>query len=990
MASKNFTAKFSVDVSQLKKGISDATKQIKLANATFKAQTAGLDDWTKSADGLAAKLDELAEVLKNQKTILSNYREQLARVREAQQKNSELAEQHRQKLRELAEQGVSKSSEEYKKYKTALQQAEAELKRNDTAVDKLKLSILNQEAAVGKTEKEIKNYKDQVDKLGDESKETAKQTDNLGDETEEAGKKAEKAGNGGFTVLRGALADLVASGIQKAADGLKQLAENVLETGIEFDSSMSKVQALSGATGTQIEQLEGKARELGESTAFSATEVADGFSYMAMAGWETEDMLNGISGILSLASANGLDLATTSDIVTDALTAFGYEADDASHFADVLAIASSSANTNVQMMGETFKYAATAAGTLHYSAEDVALSVGLMANSGIKASQAGTQLNTIFSNLAANTDGARTAIEELGIEFYDQSTGEARAWGDVLDDLREKTANYNSQQKIELANTIAGKRAQNGLLAMLNAEAGAYDDLSGKINNANGAAQEMSDTMLDNLGGDITLLKSAAQEFALSLFDNVNSPLRDMVQGITNDIMPALTGLFTGDEGAAEALGKGVGDLLTKAGDFILGMVPKFAEVGVNLISTLIGNIVDFAADDANWTRIFSAIAAVLNTIESKIVEGAPKLIEKLPTVFKNIASFIINNARIFTRAFSTIIKALSKTLPPLFSSLFKDVLPEVIPALIDSVNETFPVLWDALSEVGDQLAIAIITALPDLIDLIADDLPDLLWSIVYALTSISQRFTLSIIKILAEGFAANFPELLEVFLRFAPDLIMAMSKAMLDNLPLIIDTSLEMGDEVIKSLIKAGKDFVSNWDIFKNIGEKFGKMWDDALDSGRNFLDKLKNFFSPLGDFFKNMLNKIIGGINTIIDGLNGVSFNIPDWVPVVGGKRFGGFGLGRIPTLQEGGILPRGKWGLLEGNGAEAVVPLDQNKTWIAAVAADMVEALSMKQGAIMGGGGNYASSKINNFTQIINAPKQPTRLELYRQTKNLLSNA
>ena len=166
--------------------------------------------------------------------------------------------------------------------------------------------------------------------------------------------------------------------------------------------------------------------------------------------------------------------------------------------------------------------------------------------------------------------------------------------------------------------------------------------------------------------------------------------------------------------------------------------------------------------------------------------------------------------------------------------------------------------------------------------------------------------------------------------------------------------------------------------------------MWDDGIKAAKDFFKKFENVFSPLQDFFRGIINGIINGINTLIDGLNGISFSFPDWVPVVGGKRFGGFGLGRIPTLQEGGILPRGKWGLLEGNGAEAVVPLDQNKTWIAAVAADMVEALSMKQGAIMGGGGNYASSKINNFTQIINAPKQPTRLELYRQTKNLLSNA
>ncbi|MEE1007117.1 MAG: hypothetical protein U0L66_08000 [Acutalibacteraceae bacterium] len=891
MASKNFTAKFSVDVSQLKKGISDATKQIKLANATFKAQTAGLDDWTKSADGLAAKLDELDEVLKNQKTILSNYREQLARVREAQQKNSELAEQHRQKLRELAEQGVSKSSEEYKKYKTALQQAEAELKRNDTAVDKLKLSILNQEAAVGKTEKEIKNYKNQVDKLGDESKETAKQTDNLGDETEEAGKKAEKAGNGGFTVLRGALADLVSKGIQKAAEGLKQLAENVIE-------QYSVYEQLAGG----VEKL------FSESSDIVKKYATDAYKTAGLSANEYMENVTGFSAALIKSLAGDTEKAAKY-----ADTAIGDMADNANVFGS-------------DMESIMNAYQSFAKGQY-----------------------------TLLDNLKLGYGGTKTEMERL--------LKDAEAISGVK---------YNIDSFADIIQAIHVIQTEMGITGTTAKEAAST--ISGSLATAKSAINNLWAGLGDSNADVKKLVNDVADSFAnvakniFPVFENV----LDALPSVAEKAMDIISGILP--------------DAITKMGV----MLPQFAEMGFNTIASFVDAIVDFASDDANWTRIFSAIAAVLNTIESKIVEGAPKLIEKLPTVFKNIASFIINNARIFTRAFSTIIKALSKTLPPLFSSLFKDVLPEVIPALIDSVNETFPVLWDALSEVGDQLAIAIITALPDLIDLIADDLPNLLWSIVYALTSISQRFTLSIIKILAEGFAANFPELLEVFLRFAPDLIMAMSKAMLDNLPLIIDTSLEMGDEVIKSLIKAGKDFVSNWDIFKNIGEKFGKMWDDALDSGRNFLDKLKNVFSPLGDFFKNMLNKIIGGINTIIDGLNGVSFNIPDWVPIVGGKRFGGFGLGRIPTLQEGGILPRGKWGLLEGNGAEAVVPLDQNKTWIAAVAADMVEALSMKQGAIMGGGGNYASSKINNFTQIINAPKQPTRLELYRQTKNLLSNA
>ena len=891
MASKNFTAKFSVDVSQLKKGISDATKQIKLANATFKAQTAGLDDWIKSADGLAAKLDELDEVLKNQKTILSNYREQLARVREAQQKNSELAEQHRQKLRELAEQGVSKSNEEYKKYKTALQQSDAELKRNDTAVDKLKLSILNQEAAVGKTEKEIKNYKNQVDKLGDESKETAKQTDDLGDETEEAGKKAEKAGNGGFTVLRGALADLVSKGIQKAAEGLKQLAENVIE-------QYSVYEQLAGG----VEKLFSDSSDIVKKYATDAYKTA---------GLSANEYMENVTGF-SAALINSL-AGDTEKAANYADTAMGDMADNANMFGS-------------DMESIMNAYQSFAKGQY-----------------------------TLLDNLKLGYGGTKTEMERL-LKDAEAISGVKYSIDSFSDIIQ---AIHVIQTEMGITGTTA-KEAASTISGSLATAKSAINNLWAGLGDSNADVKKLVNDVADSF---VNVAKNI-----FPVFENV----LDALPSVAEKAMDIISGILP--------------DAITKMGV----MLPQFAEMGFNTIASFVDAIVDFASDDANWTRIFSAIAAVLNTIESKIVEGAPKLIEKLPTVFKNIASFIINNARIFTRAFSTIIKALSKTLPPLFSSLFKDVLPEVIPALIDSVNETFPVLWDALSDIGDQLAIAIAGALPYFIDLISKVLPDFLWSILNLLITVNSRFTLSIIEILGEGFAANFPILLDKILEFMPVLAMAAAKAAYENLPVILDSFIKIGGAIFDSLVRTGAEFIKNWDIFSTIGDRFQKMWDDGIKAAKDFFKKFENVFSPLQDFFRGIINGIINGINTLIDGLNGISFSFPDWVPVVGGKRFGGFGLGRIPTLQEGGILPRGKWGLLEGNGAEAVVPLDQNKTWIAAVAADMVEALSMKQGAIMGGGGNYASSKINNFTQIINAPKQPTRLELYRQTKNLLSNA
>ena len=314
--------------------------------------------------------------------------------------------------------------------------------------------------------------------------------------------------------------------------------KDTIETYKDFEAAMSQVQAISGATSTELVKLTNKAKEMGATTKFTAEESAQAFNYMAMAGWKTDDMLNGIEGILSLAAASGEDLATTSDIVTDALTAFNMKAGDAGHFSDVLAAAASNANTTVSEMGETFKYAGSMAGSLSYSIEDVALMTGLMANTGIKGTMAGTALNSIFTRLSTNTNGAADAMKDLGISFFD-SNGQARDLSDVMGELRTATAGMTAEQKSNLANTIAGTQAQKGLLAILNASEEDYNKLADAINNADGAAANMSETMMDNLQGSITLLQSAVDGVKISFGERLSPYVRSLADWLT-DQMPAL------------------------------------------------------------------------------------------------------------------------------------------------------------------------------------------------------------------------------------------------------------------------------------------------------------------------------------------------------------------------------------------------------------------------------------------------------------------
>lgn len=307
----------------------------------------------------------------------------------------------------------------------------------------------------------------------------------------------------------------------------------------DFESMMSQVKAISGATGQEFDNLTAKAQEMGATTKFTATESAEAFNYMAMAGWKPQQMIDGISGIMSLAAASGEDLGTTSDIVTDALTAFGLQAGDAGHFADVLAQASANANTNVSMLGESFKYVAPVAGAMNYSVEDTSLALGLMANASIKGSMAGTALKTSLANMAAPTDSMAEAMDKYGISLTD-SEGNMKSLRGVIDNLRGSLGGLSETEQTAAASTIFGKEAMAGMLAIINASEEDYNKLSTAIDNSKDAAEGMADTMLDNLKGSFTLMQSAIEGTENAFGKRLSPYLRDIAGGIA-DAMPGIT-----------------------------------------------------------------------------------------------------------------------------------------------------------------------------------------------------------------------------------------------------------------------------------------------------------------------------------------------------------------------------------------------------------------------------------------------------------------
>lgn len=420
-----------------------------------------------------------------------------------------------------------------------------------------------------------------------------------------------------------------------AGTAISAMAGYAVKVGSSFEEGMSKVSAISGAAGGDLEKLTDKAKEMGAKTKFSATEAASAFEYMAMAGWKTEDMLNGIEGIMNLAAASGEDLATTSDIVTDALTAFGMSASDSGRFADVLAAASSNANTNVGMMGETFKYVAPVAGALGFSVEDMAVAIGLMANSEIKASQAGTSLRSIMSRLAKPTDDVQIAMDALGISLTD-SNGNMKSLNEVMGDLRKGFANLSEAEKANMAATLGGQEAMSGLLAIVNASDEDFNSLQNAINNADGTAEAMAGTMQNNLKGSFTILGSALEGFGIQVYERVQEPLKKAVDEGTENVNRLARAFASG----------GLKGVVSEAGEIFSRFADK-VEGSSKVAGEIIGPLRNIASEGMRLgktvlptaTKAFKLLAENLDVAVPLLISGVAAI--KSYTAAKTAASVI-------------------------------------------------------------------------------------------------------------------------------------------------------------------------------------------------------------------------------------------------------------------------------------------------------------------------------------------------------------
>ena len=675
-----------------------------------------------------------------------------------------------------------------------------------------------------------------------------------------------------------------------------------VKTAADFQESMSKVSAISGATGDDLARLTDMAKHMGATTKFSASESAEAFQYMAMAGWKTEDMLSGISGIMNLAAASGEDLALVSDIVTDALTAFGLSASDSARFADVLAAASSNANTNVAMMGETFKYVAPVAGSLGYSAEDTAVAIGLMGNAGIKASQAGTSLRQILLGLQGGVELATKSTDSWVIEV-ENADGSMRNLNDVVVDLREAFADMTDAQKASNAEAIAGKVGMSGLLAIVNASEGDFNKLTEAINNSNGVAKNMAETMQDNLNGKLTQLKSALEGVAISFGEVLIPMLMKVIESITN-VVQKFANL---DEGTRKliltigAIAASIGPLLLVIGKLVT-TGSKIASWGKGVAAAMKGVMAGTKGIGAVMTAVFGPGGIIL-----LVIAGIAALVAGFMYLWntnEDFKNFFINTWNAIVEFMTPILEYLKTVIVQCWVDI-TTMLQPYIEAIKTFIVEAWNFILTTIVPILNNIWSAIITA----------------WQYVWETLQ-------PILSQLKETISAAW------------DFILSVISKVIDN----IATKVTLGFEIVKGIFSTATTIIKSiWDNFGDIiVAKIKNVWDTVAGVFRGASQVLQGIFQTLTalltgnwsqcwegiknivsgvwnsitSFVKGGVNSIISAINVFIRGINKIK--VPDWVPGVGGK---GFSISEIPMLAKGTDYFQGGLAIVGEQGPELV---------------------------------------------------------------------
>lgn len=597
----------------------------------------------------------------------------------------------------------------------------------------------------------------------------------------------------------------------------------------DFEKGMSTVQSISGATGTDLEMLSKKAKEMGLKTKYSASESAEAFKYMAMAGWKAGEMADGIEGVMYLAGATGEDLAGTSDIVTDALTAFGMQAKDTNKFVDVLAQTANKSNTSVSMLGESFKYVAPVAGALKFNAQDVSTALGLMANSGIKASSAGTALRSLFTRMAKPTKESQTAMDALGISLTD-SQGNMKSLDTIMRETRKSFAGLTESQKAQYAAALAGKTGMSGLLAIVNSADSDFNELSTAIYNSDGACKKMYDTANNNLSGQLTILKSTIEGIGISFGERL---LPYIKQG--TEFIQRLADKFN-------SLTKAQQDTIIKVGLIAAAVGPAIFLFGRTVM--VVGKLVKTVGMVGNAFKTAKTVMGLVTAPANAVVLGLAAVVVAGVLIYKNWDKIKAAAGRLWN-----FVKNIFQRIGISGDSLKKKLAP--IGQKFSAIGEHIQGFWKVVSPLLSKIGEAV-------------------------------HAVFSVVIGAAIGSAIGY------------------FNSLFDGITTMISGLLTAFDGIITFITGV---FTLNW----------SKAWEGV----KNIFGGI---FEGLGGMLKMPINGVISMINGAIAGINSISVDIPDWVPGIGGEKFG-INIPQLPMLARGTDNWKGGLAQISEKGGEIV---------------------------------------------------------------------
>lgn len=885
----NTTAKFSVDISDLKKGIQEANRQIKLANAEFKAASASMDKWSTSTDGLTAKINQTEKVLQAQKKILNSYAEELKVVIAKYGENSKEADNMKIKY-ENQRAAVIKSQKALGDYEKALEALEKEQKaaaeaanKQDTAYEALEKTIKAQKSDLeslksqyasvvleqGKNSSAAKDLAKQISELSSDLNENntrMREADAAADELDNSLADTAKAAadsSDGFTVMKGALADLVSAGIQKAVEGLKDLAKASYQAWQEYDAGADSIIAATGATGEAAEELVDVYKNVSKNVVASYDDIGTAVGEINTRFGSTGDELQDLSEqFIKFKDLNGVDLKNAIDKTQSAMAAWGVEAKDASLMLDLLNKAGQDTGESADSLAASLTSNAPALQEMGFNVSDAAMFLANLSKNGVDASSTMAGLKKALANAAAEGTPMNEALAEMEQAIKSASTS--------TEAITTATELFGNKAGAAIATAV-----RQGNLSF--AELGtSIEDFEGSVNTTFEATQDAPD------------------KFAKA------------IQGIKTDFADLVSGLM-------DEYGPEIEELLTTISDEILPTLKEGVEWFIDNLPAIEASVVALTAA----VVAFNTVALITKIVESwnafkKAQEGA------------TAAQWLLN-AAMSANPIGLIVAGIA-ALVAAFLYLW-------------NTSEDFRNFWLGLWE---YVKIAVFAAI--------------------------------------ETIKATFMPLIEFF--------QAIWEQIKEPLFIVIGLIVAQVQQSIMTVVTIVKTlitvFTTVWNkikqIFSGVKSYFVTVFTGAVDA-------VKSIIEGLVGIVKSVINTIIRGINTFINGLNNIK--IPDWVPGIGG---GQLHIPNIPELARGGVLKQGQLGLLEGSGAEAVVPLENNKKWIQATARAMKQAL-IEEGIVNAAAANVQQPTITNnynFTQNNTSPKALSAVDIYRQTNSLLFNA